>query len=186
MTRGPRELSAGFRWVGIMLAALLTGLPACGWHLRGAVDLPEGMDVVYVKGFGQGSPFMAYFVQNLRFGNGQVTRDLGEASFVLNAISQQFSRREATLSSTGRTNTYQLAYELIFDLQTPSGDLILSEQIIRVVREYYNPQSDVIGNSNIIGKAQEENVIRNEMYKEAVNSVLRRAEVALRNYSTGL
>jgi LPS-assembly lipoprotein len=186
MTRGLWEVSAGFRWVGIILAALLTGLPACGWHLRGVVDLPEGMDVVYVNGFGQGSPFMGYFIQNLRFGNGRVTRDLGEASFVLNAISQQFSRREATLSSTGRANTYQLTYELIFDLQTTSGDLILSEQIIRVAREYYNPQSDVIGNSNIIGKAEEENVIHNEMYKEAVNSVLRRAEVALRNYSTGL
>ena len=186
MTRGPRELSAGFRWVGIMLAALLTGLPACGWHLRGAVDLPEGLDVVYVNGFGQGSPFMTYFVQNLRFGNGRVTRDLGEASCVINAISEEFGRREATLSSSGRANTYQLKYELIFDLQTPSGDIILPEQVIRIVREYYNPQSDVIGNSNIIGKAEEENVIRNEIYKEAVSSVLRRAEVALRNYSTGL
>jgi LPS-assembly lipoprotein len=144
------------------------------------------MDVVYVNGIGQGTPFMTYFVRKLRRGNGRVTPNLGEASFVLNAISEKFGRRAATLSSTGRANTYHLSYELIFDLQTPPGDVILPEQVVRVAREYYNPQSDVIGNSNIIGKGEEENVIRNEMYKEAVNSVLRRAEVALRSYSTGL
>lgn len=162
---------------GIVLALMLAVLSACGFHMRRAVDLPEGLKTVYVNGFAPGSPFPSYLGQNMKLSDGQVTSDRETAGFVLNAVNEQFNRREVSLSDTGKANVYELTYILTFDIQTPTGQVILSPQTIQVVRDYFNPQIEVIG------KSEEESVIRNEMYKEAVRTLLRRAEIALRGYS---
>lgn len=167
-------------WVkkGIVLGLLVTVVSACGFHMRRAVDLPEGLNTVYVNGFPPGSLFPSYLDQNMKLSEGQVIYDRGAAGFVLNAMSEQFKRREVSLSDTGKANVYELTYILTFDVQTPTGEVILNPQTIQVVRDYFNPQI------NVIGKSEEEGVIRNEMYREAVRTLLRRTEIALRNYAS--
>lgn len=168
-----------FRLTFAILVWLVLGqFLACGFHMREAVDLPEGMNTVYVNGFPPASPFPVYLNQNMKLSDGHVTYDRGKASFVLNAINEQFKRREVSLSETGKANVFELTYILTFNVEAPGGEVILAPQSIQVVRDYFNPQI------NVIGKSEEEGVIRNEMYKEAVRTLLRRAEIALRNYSS--
>ena len=49
----------------------------------------------------------------------------------------------------------------------------MPEQTIVVVRDYFNEQL------NVIGKSQEEDLIRKEIYNDAVRSMIRRVGVVL-------
>jgi LPS-assembly lipoprotein len=156
------------------LAILVIAASACGFHLRSAVQLPEGMHSVYAQGFAPDSRFPAYLSQNLKQSDATLTQNRKEAGVVLNALNEQFNRREVSLSETGKANTYELSYILTYDLQDPAGEVILPQQTITVIRDYFNPQI------NVIGKSEEEGVIRKEMYQEAVRNLLRNVEVSLR------
>ncbi len=156
----------------LLLLGSLIG--ACGFHLRKPVDLPDGMDQIYVKGLPPGSRFVNYLNQTVKLSDGQVTGDLSAAGLVLNVYNDHMDRREVSLSQTGKANEYELTYLLDYDLQLPDGEVVLPRQSIRVIRDYFNPQI------NVIGKSEEEGVIRNEMYKEAARTLLRRSEIALR------
>ncbi|MGH8547355.1 MAG: LPS assembly lipoprotein LptE [Methylococcales bacterium] len=173
------ERSAAAVWTRPwLLGVVLTGvLSACGFHLRGAVELPEGMNTIYAQGFAPGSPFVSYLSQNLKQSDTNLSPKREDAGIILNAINEQFNRREVSLSDTGKANMYELSYILTYNLQDPDGEVILASQTITVVRDYFNPQVEVIG------KSTEEGVIRKEMYQEAVRNLLRRFEVALRDRS---
>ncbi|MGH8557048.1 MAG: LPS assembly lipoprotein LptE [Methylococcales bacterium] len=161
----------------MVLAVLITALSACGFHLRSAVELPEGMKSVFAQNFAPGSPFLSYLDQNLKHADGELTSSRKDAGLVLKAVDEQFLRRAVSLSQTGKANMYELKYVLTYNLQDSAGELILASQTITVVRDYFNPQVEVIG------KSTEEEVIRKEMYQEAVRNLLRRVEVALHGRS---
>lgn len=159
----------------ILLILVVAGLfSGCGFHMRKPVELPPGMNQVYVKGLSSGSPFMSHFNQTIKLSDGRVTGDLAAAGLVLNVFDDHLNRREVSLSQTGKANEYELTYRLDYELQSPDGKTILPRQTIQVIRDYFNPQV------NVIGKSSEEGVIRNEMYKEAARILLRRTEIALR------
>jgi LPS-assembly lipoprotein len=170
------EASVRSVWLGKILGfVVLTGvLCACGFHLRGAAKLPAGMERIYAQGFAPGSQFLPYLAQDLKHADGALAARREDAGVILNAINEQFLRREVSLSETGKANMYQLSYLLTYDLQNQAGEVILSPQTITVVREYFNPQVEVIG------KFEEEGLIRKEMYREAVRNLLRSLEVATR------
>lgn len=169
--------AAGLTRTWWFAAVLSSVLGACGFHLRSAVELPEGMNSIYAQGFSPGSPFPSYLSQHLKQSNGTVTANREDAGVVLNAVNEQFNRREVSLSETGKANMYELSYILTYDLRDPAGDPLLASQTITVVRDYFNPQVEVIG------KSTEEGVIRKEMYQEAVRNLLRTLEVALHGRS---
>ncbi len=170
------EVSLPSVWLGkIFVFVVLAGvLCACGFHLRGAVKLPAGMEKIYPQGFAPGSQFLPYLAQDLKHADGALAPKREDAGVILNAMNEQFVRREVSLSETGKANMYQLSYILTYELQNPAGEVILNPQTITVVREYFNPQVEVIG------KFEEEGQIRREMYREAVRNLLRSVEVATR------
>ena len=156
---------------GLLLLGSLIG--GCGFHLRKPVDLPAGMDQIYVKGLPRGSRFVNYLDQTIKLSDGQVIHESSAAGLILNVYKDQMDRREVSLSQTGKANEYELTYSLDYDLQLPDGKIVLPRQSIQVIRDYFNPQI------NVIGKSEEEDVIRDEMYREAARTLLRRTEIAL-------
>jgi LPS-assembly lipoprotein len=164
-------------WVRRIFGATLWVITAagCGFHLRSVVELPEGMRVVYAQGFAPGSEFPWYLERNLRQTDAKLTRKREDAGLVLNAVEERLNRREVSLSETGKANMYELSYVLTYDLQDPAGEVIANPQTITVVRDYFNPQI------NVIGKSEEEGIIWKEMYQEAVRNLMRNVEVRLRD-----
>lgn len=169
---GPFSLSTIRK--NLISVAFLVLFSACGFHLRQPVELPPGMNKVYVEGISQYSPFLSYFYQAIRLSDGHLTSDLASAGLVLNVLDEQLHRREVSLSESGKANEYELSYGLIYEVRTPEGEIISPRQTIYVLRDYFNPQI------NVIGKSEEEHLIRQEMYKEAVRTLLRRTQIALR------
>lgn len=148
-------------------------LSACGFHLRGSVNLPSEMQAVLVEGVGENDQFSLDFTEATRLSGGRVVSNKKEASSILRIISQRFERRPISLSESGLINEYELVYLLDFELASPDGKNLLPPQSIEIVRDYFDDQQRVLGTS------QQQSVIREEISKEAARTVLRRVELSL-------
>ena len=153
----------------ILIAALL--MVACGYHLRGASDLPKGMNNIFLVG---GSPIFKEQLENaLKSTSGKLVETQDKADFVLRIFSDGIDRRTLSLSERGRSNDLELAGHLEFDVLSPSNAVLAPRETINFRREYFNDQQDVIAKDN------EETVIRKEMYQQVVNQVINRSRMAL-------
>ncbi len=155
----------------VLLLALL--LSACGYHLRGAIELPEALKKVYVRG---ASPELAEAIAyTFRSAAGSLVATPSDAGMILNVIHEDYQRRTISLSNTGYSNEYELVYRLTFDLQDNKGNILAAEQTVDASKTYYNEQSG----DTLISKGNEENLLRKELYQQAVRSVVERARAAL-------
>lgn len=149
-------------------------LTACGYHLRGALELPEALKKMYVKG--DSPELAAAFERTFRGTSGELVATAGEAGMILNVLDEFYQRRTISLSSTGYSNEFELTYRLNFDLLDGEGNTLVSNQTIEVMKTYYNAQSS----ETLLSKDNEEIVLRQELYDEAVRSVIQRARAELK------
>ena len=157
-----------------MVFIALLMLTACGYHLRGAIELPEALKKMYVKG---ASPELSAAIERtFRVTAGELVSSREQAGMILNVLDEYYQRRTISLSSTGFSNEYELIYRLTFDLVDREGSVLVSNQNIEVMQSYYNAQSS----ETLLSKDNEEIVIRRELYEEAVRSVIQRARAELK------
>lgn len=155
--------------VVVFVMALL--LSACGYHLRGAFELPASMKNIYVEG---GSPQLReQFKQAIRSSSAQLASSRTGAGIVIKIFDEDFNRRVLSLSSRGKTNEFELYYRLDYELANAGDALLMARQPVEIRREYYNDQQFMIAKDN------EETVIRKEMYQQAVHTIVNRARVVL-------
>lgn len=156
----------------LVLLAMTFIVASCGYHLRGAIDLPEEMKNIYIQ---NASPeLLAGFKDTLQYSTGNLVASPEEAGIIVRVINEDMDRRVLSLTATGKANEYRLDYLLNFDLLDAEGGILMPKQTIELNRNYFTQQI------NVIGKAYEEEVIRKEMYTQAVNAVVSRARVAFR------
>ncbi len=153
----------------IVVIALL--LSACGYHLRGAFELPAGMKNVFIEG-GSG-PLHEQFNQVIKSSSGQLASSRKEAGIVIKIFNEDFNRRVLSLSTRGKSNEFELEYRLGYEFADAADTLLMPRQTVEIRREYYNDQQFVIAKDN------EEAVIRDEMYQQAVRTIINRARVVL-------
>ncbi|MFA6386125.1 MAG: LPS assembly lipoprotein LptE [Candidatus Paceibacterota bacterium] len=153
----------------IVVVALL--LSACGYHLRGAFELPGAMKSIYLEGGSE--QLRDQFKQLMSSSSGQLVSTRQGAGIVVRILGEESNRRSLSLSSRGKTNEFELYYRLEYELTNAGNVMLMERQPIEIRREYYNDQVDVMAKEN------EENGIRNEMYQQAVRTIANRARVAL-------
>lgn len=153
----------------LWLSALLT---ACGsYHLRGEADMPELMRHIYLQA---ASPQLhASFKDSMRAAGAKLSEKPDPKGVIINIVNERFDRRTLSLSSTGKTNEFQLFYVLDYEVLTHDGKAVMPRQSVQVNRDYFNDQQA------IIGKGNEEALIRTEMYTQAVRSILDRGRALL-------
>jgi len=146
-------------------------LSACGYHLRGALELPANMKNVYVEG--GSSPLLEQFKQVMKSSSAQLASSRQGAGIVIKVANEEFNRRVLSLSTRGKSNEFELTYRLDYEFANAADAVLMPRQSVEVRREYYNDQQFMIA------KDQEETVIRNEMYQQAVQTIVNRARVVL-------
>jgi LPS-assembly lipoprotein len=146
-------------------------LSACGYHLRGALDLPENMKNIYVEG--GSSPLVEQFKLVMKTSSGQLSDSRKGAGIIIKIYNETFDRRVTSLSSRGKSNEFELSYRLDYEFVDAKDALLMDRQTVDIKRDYYNDQTAVIA------KDTEETGIRNEMYQQAVSAIVNRARVVL-------
>lgn len=154
---------------GILILALLVS--ACGYHLRGSLDLPKGMKNVYLEG--GSAQLREQFKRAMEISSVQLSSSPENAGIIVRIFDEDSRRRVLSLSSGGIANDFELSYRFDYELLDAKNKVLTPRQPIEIKREYYNDQLA------IIAKGNEEAVIRDEMYQQAVRTVVNRAMVAL-------
>lgn len=146
-------------------------ISACGYHLRSQADLPKGLDKVYLHG--ASSEFRKIMKTRLKSSGVTLVDKQELAGLIIQIEKEKMDRRVVSLSSTGRANEYELYFLLDFILLDAKGNVLAEKQNIEITRDYFNDQEAVLGKNN------EELVIREEIYNRAVESIITRAVAVL-------
>lgn len=153
----------------ILIVTLLT--TACGYHLRGAYDLPKEMKTIFLQG---GSPALREQLNTvLKSSSGRLAATPDKADIVLRIFKDGIERRVLSLSERGRSNEIELDGHLEFELFDSKNRVLVPREPVEFRREYFNDQQDVIAKDN------EETVIRNEMYQQVVRTIINRGRAAV-------
>lgn len=153
----------------ILTFALLVS--ACGYHLRGPLQLPAGLKNVYLEG-GSGQ-LREQFVRAMDISSVPMASSPETAGMIVKISGEDSERRVLSLGAGGAANDFELGYRFDFELVGANNQLLMAREPVEIKREYYNDQLAVIAQGN------EELVIRNEMYQQAVRTIVNRARMLL-------
>ncbi len=148
----------------IILLSCLGLLNACGFKMRGEIDLPEAMKKIYLDG--ASGKLQTAFRQSIKASKGTMVRSKDQAGIIINILEEEFDRRTISLSSRGRSTEFELNYYLIYELRDAEENILVPEQTVEIIKDYFDNQSDVIA------KDIEGNIIRDEIYHQAVRRII--------------
>jgi LPS-assembly lipoprotein len=165
------SIKRGARLFPLVLIFGLGLLPACGYHLRGSVDIPESLKNVYLSG--AASSLQSEMVSLLKASNAQIAPSIDKAGIVIKVMREEMKNRVVSLGTTGKSTESEVNYYLRFQFFDNKDKPIMDEQTLEISREFFNDQTAVLARSS------EELVIRNELYKQAARMLMARARIAV-------
>lgn len=154
----------------VMLIALL--LSACGYHLRGEMDLPSEMKSIYLEG--ASAPLQEQFRRSLASSQVQLVSSRAAAGTIITVSNEENLKRALSLGSSGYANQFGLEYRLNYEVTDKNNTPLVTSQPVDIKREYFNNQQLILGKDN------EETVIRNEMYQQAVRTIINQIRAGLK------
>jgi LPS-assembly lipoprotein len=149
-----------------VLILLLLIVSGCGFQLRGAVDLPALYEKVYVveRGYSDiGKPLK----KALQDAGSVMVNSASSATAVITLLSRGAKRRDLNVSAR-EIKEYELQLNIAFVVQDHTGKQLSEQQVVNVVRTFQNDEN------NVLGKDNEEQLIRQEMNQTAVIQILYR------------
>jgi LPS-assembly lipoprotein len=145
-------------------------LQGCGFHMRGSFELdklPPEMKNMAIQGIARNSQ-LAVSLRNALKSSGVNVVEKSQAGAVLRITKNQRYKRVLTVSSTsGKVNEFELYYKVGFEMRNKEGAEIVKRQEVSVVRDYTFTESQVYG------KAREEQVMYREMTRDVVSQIIR-------------
>lgn len=152
----------------IFLSLMLT---ACGFHLRQPANLPAEYRSVYIDG--QGGSFGKELSELLGYSTATIVQARSDADVIIHIISDKKGTRTLSLSRGGKSTEQELTRVVLYELLDKEGVVLLPEQKLEMVRNYFNDQTAVIGKSN------EESQIYREMNRQMAGRLLRQVRAVL-------
>jgi LPS-assembly lipoprotein len=144
----------------------------CGFQLRGATEIPPQLSPVYVETRGN-SQVRHPLHTALRAGGAEVTGSREQAGTVIRILAENQDSRVNAVDSQGKVVANELLYWVTFDAVKADGTQLAIRQTIRIAREHINPEDEVIG------RAEEANMIRRDMAEDMADRILRRLKAQL-------
>ncbi len=152
------------RIVGLLL---LLPLAACGFHLRGDIDLPEAWTALYLSSTSPNSE-LSSSLQSSFAANGIQWRDASDANFLLYLGNERFERRNLTIGSNARAAEFELIMSTSLRITDKAGKELMPETDVVVHKVMaHDPE-------NVTGKVEESRLLQREMRQDLVQQLMRR------------
>lgn len=151
----------------LALALLAVASTGCGFHLRGEVPVPPGISPVHIQAKG-GSVLSPVLADVLRKRGVQVTGSAGAAQLTIRLLEEKTDSRVLAVNRSGKVIAYELSYRVEFDAVGPGAKRPVEAQVVEQAREYVNADTEVLG------KAQEADLIRKDLVQDLADRILRR------------
>ncbi len=158
----------------LSLIAIIALLGACGFHLRGSGG----------SGFDNADPAWKQMALIAKPGNSELAQQLRThfnaygvnwvnpraANYIVYLQPEHFDQRYLTLNTSARAAEYQLTLTTQYWVTNKNGEIIIPKNQGRTVRQMTSDPS------NVLGKAEEVNILRREMRNQLVQQIIRRIE----------
>jgi LPS-assembly lipoprotein len=169
---GPRVRLPRWPWL-VLFAALVAALSVgCGFHLRGAVEIPPELNPLYIQA-PPGSPVRRAVEDQLSGSAVRLAPGPGPAKLTLRILRENRFSRVAAVDSSGRVLAYELHYLVRFDAVSKDGKERMAPQELDLVRTFDNPDVEVLG------KQLEEELIYQDFAEDAADRILMRLRTVL-------
>jgi len=165
---------SGFVLLLLFITSISSLLSACGWRLRGGVDLPPVMAKTYIQGVAPFSELGVQLKNTLNSADAKVVSDAKQATASLIIMGNELTRRVLALDNSGRASEYELNYVLRFKVLGENGRELVPAQSVTATRDYlFDPDA-------ILAKSDEEARLRKDMLRLAVQQMFFRINASLR------
>jgi LPS-assembly lipoprotein len=152
-------------WLGLSLAA-------CGFHLRGSVELPPVMARSFVEA-GQAGELAAEVRGLLQSSGVQVVSSRGDATVVIRLLGEQRQRRVIAVDTSGAASAYELTYQVRFELRDGEDAVLMPPQSLSRSRDLN------FDGGNVLGKSREEEQIYAALRTDLATAILQRIQYGL-------
>lgn len=149
-------------------------LSACGFHLRGAVELPPELQETYLQ---SGNPYtgMARALRNeLQAAGATIMESSEQATAILTVVGERSENRILSVGSTGKATEYELFEEVVFSVSDVEGNVLIEPQTLRMIRAL------VFDENELLGKIREAEQIHIEMRRSLARQIITRIGAGFR------
>ena len=173
-----RSFAQYCRLARIFSLALVTStsllLSSCGFHLRGAIVLPESLSTVSIQGTTEYSDLGRVLYNSLRRAGVSIV-PVTDAGLHLQILKDEVQRRVLSVDASGKANEYELKHLLRYTATDRKGVPVVQEQDISTTRAYrFDPNS-------LLAKGDEEQKLRKDIIRSSAQQMLRQLSAAMRH-----
>jgi LPS-assembly lipoprotein len=153
----------------LVVTCVNVALGGCGFQLAGAGDVPDVLATTYVQTATPNSEFYDSLRDTLRSRGLEVVGAPEQARARLIISEDTTGQRVLSVSARNTPREYEIFYSVTFALQAGAESLIEPEQLV-VTRSYTYDETQVLG------KAREERILRRSLADDLARRVMRRIE----------
>lgn len=155
-----------------LLGLSLLMLAACGFQLRGQATVSEALQTLYIQGVDTRQDVFGVDLKRALVRNGiTVVDEYQEGAALFTVLENRYNRNILSVGSDALVREYELETIVIFQVSDENGDLIGAKQRVEARRDY---QFD---RTQILAMDEQERVLRDDLNKQMVQSILRRLSV---------
>ncbi len=152
-------------------AALVLGLAACGFQLRGTAELP--FETLYMPSASGGVALE--LKRNLQAGTRTtVVDDPKKAQAVMEFVRETREKVILSLTGAGRVREFQLRYVVGFRVHDGKGTEFIPASVIQLQRDV------TFNDAEVLAKEAEEQLLYRDMQTDMVQQIMRRLSSARR------
>jgi len=152
----------------ISICLLSMTLTACGFKLRGAIELPAELQKIYIAG-SKNSDLVRDLEEMLAY-SAEVVTQRSNANAVLTIHKEESENRTLSVDSRGKVRESEMRYSVIYSLAIVDGEVLLDNESLLLARDFIDDENDVIGRTN------ESVVIARDLKRDAAQQILRRVQ----------
>lgn len=154
----------------VIVSLMVLSLSACGFHLRGDVQLAPQLSKIHIQGSDPYDSLVRDLKRALTSAGAAVVEDPQAATAILQILKNSGTRRVLSVRSTGKVQEYELYQTFEFRVRDVAGTELLAAQRLEMTREYLFDADDVLS------KSTEEEALRRDMRRDLVRLAMLRLE----------
>jgi LPS-assembly lipoprotein len=152
-----------------LILVLAFALAGCGFHLRGAADLP--FSSMYVPSATSG--IALDLARNIRAGtNVKLVDDAKQADAIVELTGETRGKEILSLTGTGRVREFRLRYRVGFRVHDGKGNEFVPPSTLELTRDV------TFNDSQVLAKESEEQLLYRDMQSDMVQQIMRRLSSA--------
>ena len=163
---------------GLLSIMMLTVVTACGFHLRGAFELPKEMSAVYLQAKNANSELLLDIKRTLKTNGSVVVDDASKATASLKIKSEKQTQRVISVDNNGRASEYELKFEVVYSLSTISktekNTIRIKDRKLELIRDY------LYDSTAVLGSGREKATLIRDMQRDASRLMMLQIQAAYR------